>query len=139
MGTENAPFSAYSSAEAASIAVSPCESEYVGLSRLSPSVVFFRAFAISLGFPQPNLSILYEDNKSSINLVITPELPKRSRHILQRHHVIRALYVTKQIQPVHQGTHDIIPDGMTKTLGPTAFLYFRHRIMRSPPYSRSTA
>jgi len=133
IGTENAPFSAYSSAEPAGISVSPCESEYVGLSRLALSVVFFRAFAASLGFPQNSPSTLYEDNKSSINLVTTPELPKRSRHILQRHHVIRAMYLTRQINPVHQGTHDIIPDGMTKTLGPAAFLYFRSRLMRTPP------
>jgi hypothetical protein len=130
VGTDNAPFCTYSSAEAASIAVSPCESEYVGLSRLSLSIVFFRAFAISLGYPQPTPSKLFEDNRSSINLVITPELPRRSRHILQRHHVIRFLFHTGQIHPVHQGTHDIIPDGMTKTLGPTAFLYFRSKLMR---------
>ena len=58
-----------------------------------------------------------------------PELPRRSRHILQRHHVIRSLYLTKQILPTFEGTHDIIPDGMTKTLGPSAFLYFRDKLM----------
>ena len=133
IGTDNAPFSSYSSAEPASIAGSPCESEYVGLSRLAQSTVFFRKFAISLGFPQPEPSTLFEDNKSAINLTVTPELPRRSRHILQRHHVLRALYLTRQIVPVHQGTHDIIPDGMTKTLGVSAFLYFRFRLMRSYP------
>ena len=137
IGTENAPFVAFSSAEPSGIAVSPCESEYVGLSRLAISVVFFRSFAESLGFPQPEPSILYEDNKSAINLTTTPELPKRSRHILQRHHVIRFLYLSRKISPVHQGTHDIIPDGMTKTLGPTAFLFFRFRLMRPPRRQRT--
>ena len=131
IGTENAPFSSYSSAEPSGISGSPCESEYMGLSRCAQSVMFFRQFAISLGYPQPQPTVLYEDNQSAINLTVTPELPRRSRHILQRHHVLRFLYATHQIKPTHQGTHDIIPDGMTKTLGPAAFLYFRHRLMRS--------
>ena len=129
VGFNNAPFSAYSSAEPSSISVSPCESEYVCLSRLALNAVFFRKFATSLGYPQNNPSVLKQDNKSAINLVQAPELPRRSRHILQRHHVIRSIYLTKQILPTFEGTHDIIPDGMTKTLGPSAFLYFRDKLM----------
>ena len=132
VGFDNAPFSTYSSAEPASISVSPCESEYVCLSRLALNAVYFRKFAVSLGYPQKDPSPLKQDNKSTINLVKAPELPSRSRHILQRHHVIRFLYITKQILPIFEGTHDIIPDGMTKTLGPSAFLYFRSKLMRVP-------
>ena len=133
VGFDNAPFSTYSSAEPSSISVSPCESEYVCLSRLALNAVFFRKYAISLGYPQHNPSVLKQDNKSAISLVQAPELPRRSRHILQRHHVIRFLHSTGQIFPTFEGTHDIIPDGMTKTLGPSAFLYFRHKLMRHPP------
>ena len=131
VGFENAPFLTYSSAEPSSISGSPCESEYVCLSRLASDAVFFRKFAASLGFPQENPTVLKQDNKSAISLVKAPELPRRSRHILQRHHVIRFLYTTKQILPIFEGTHDIIPDGMTKTLGPSAFLYFRDKLMRT--------
>ena len=131
VGFDNAPFLAYSSAEPANISVSPCESEYVALSRLSLSVIFFRKFATSLGYPQDKPSILKQDNKSSISLVTAPELPRRSRHILQRHHIIRSLYLANQILPVFEGTHELIPDGLTKTLGPSAFLYFRSKLMRS--------
>lgn len=131
IGFNNAPFSTYSSAEPANISVSPCESEYVALSRLSLNVIFFRKFATSLGYPQNTPSILKQDNKSSISLVTTPELPRRSRHILQRHHIIRSLYLANQILPVFEGTHDLIPDGLTKTLGPSAFMYFRSKLMRS--------
>ena len=139
IGFDNAPFSTYSSAEPANISVSPCESEYVALSRLSLNVIFFRKFAVSLGYPQNKPSILKQDNKSSINLVTAPELPRRSRHILQRHHIIRSLYLANQILPVFEGTHELIPDGLTKTLGPSAFLYFRSKLMRSVlPISKST-
>ena len=130
IGFDNAPFLTYSSAEPSSISGSPCESEYVCLSRLASDAIFFRKFAISLGFPQDNPTVLKQDNKSAINLVKAPELPRRSRHILQRHHIIRFLYTTKQILPIFEGTHDIIPDGMTKTLGPSAILYFRDKLMR---------
>lgn len=131
IGFDNAPFLAYSSAEPANISVSPCESEYVALSRLSLNVIFFRKFAASLGYPQRNPSILKQDNKSSISLVTAPELPRRSRHILQRHHIIRSLYLANQILPTFEGTHELIPDGLTKTLGPSAFLYFRSKLMRN--------
>ena len=131
IGFDNAPFLTYSSAEPSSISGSPCESEYVCLSRLASDAIFFRKFAVSLGFPQDSPTVLKQDNKSAINLVKAPELPRRSRHILQRHHIIRFLFVTKQILPIFEGTHDIIPDGMTKTLGPSAFLYFRDKLMRT--------
>jgi hypothetical protein len=133
IGFNNAPFSAYSSAEPANISISPCESEYVSLSRLALNVIYFRKFATSLGYPQSTPSFLKQDNKSSISLVTAPELPRRSRHILQRHHVIRSLYLARQILPIFEGTHDIIPDGMTKSLGPSAFLYFRTKLMRTRP------
>ncbi len=38
-----------------------------------------------------------------------------------------------QILPIFEGTHNIIPDGMTKFLGPSAFLYFRAKLMRTHP------
>jgi hypothetical protein len=131
IGTDNAPFTSHSSIESSGPSGSPCETEYITLSRLGRDVMFYRQFAESLGFPQPNPSILFEDNQSTINLTTSPELPKRSRHILQKHHVLRFLYLTKQIMPMHQGTHDIIPDGMTKYFGVAAFLNFRYKLMKS--------
>ena len=132
IGTNNAPFSTYSSAEPANISSSPCESEYVSLGRLAASVMYFRQFANDLGYSQQAPSILYEDNQSAINLAVAPELPRKSRHILQRHHVLRFLQSLAHIKPMHQGTNDIIPDGMTKSKPPLPFLYFRSRLMGTP-------
>jgi hypothetical protein len=128
IGTCNAPFMVYSRAENSCISLSPHESEYVTLSRCARSALYFRQFAAELGFSQAEPTRLQEDSRTAINLTIAPAISRLSRHIAQKHHFLRWLYKQGSILPVAVGTHDINPNGMTKTLGPTDFLYFRHHL-----------
>lgn len=126
-----APFLSYSAAEKG-ISLSPCEGEYVTASKTAKPLVHFRQFARDLGFPQDSPSTMLQDNASSINLTTAPLIPSKSRHIALKHHHIRWLHKLKEIKPVHQGTNDVIPDALTKHVGPSRFLYFRQKVFQTP-------
>ena len=131
IGTTNAPFVVHSSAETAGIALSPCEAEYLALGRCAKDVTFFRQFASDLGFPQHSPTTILEDNQPAINLTTASQVTRRSRHIALKSHYVRYLYKTKQIAPKHIGTHDMIADGLTKTLSPSQFLWFRSKLLNT--------
>jgi len=129
VGAKTAPFFSYSSKEKG-VSLSPAEGEYVTLSKTAKPLIHYRQFATDLGYPQLQPSIMLEDNASAIKLTTTTIIPAKSRHIDLKHHHIRWAYQTKQILPQHQGTNDIIPDALTKHVGPSRFLYFRHQVFQ---------
>ena len=122
IGSKNAPFAVHSAAESSGIALSPCEAEYLSLGRCAKDVIFYRQFASDIGFSQRNPTIILEDNQPAINLTTSPQITRRSRHIALKSHYIRWLFQTKQIVPQHIDTHDMIADGLTKSLSPSKFL-----------------
>ena len=129
VGAKTAPFLSFSSKEKG-VSLSPAEGEYVTLSRTCKPLLHYRQFATDLGYPQLNPSIMLEDNASAIKLTTTPIIPSKSRHIDLKHHHVRWAYQTNQVKPQHQGTHDIVPDAMTKHVGPSRFLFFRHQVFQ---------
>ena len=129
-GAKTSPFQAHSATDATggSIPLSPMESEYVALSLTARTLAHYRQFAEDLGFPQRNPSIMLEDNDSAIKLANSPQIPAKSRHINLKFHHIRREIQRNQIQPRHQGTQDIVTDGMTKVTSPSRFLYNRSQL-----------
>ena len=57
-----------------------------------------------------------------------PAISRNSRHIAQYGHLLRHLYQTGEMVPAYLGTHEIIPNGLTKTLGPTDYIYHEHQL-----------
>ena len=94
IGTVNAPFSVYSSAETAGIALSPCEAEYLALNRCAKDVTFFRQFASNIGFPQPLPTIILKDNQPAMNINSANHITRKSRHIKDlKSHYVRCVMV----------------------------------------------
>jgi hypothetical protein len=133
VGANTAPFDTYSAPEKG-VQLSPMESEYVTLSRTARKLTHWRQMAEDLGHPQLQPSIMLEDNSSAIKLTVSPSIPTKSNHIALKVHHVRHLWKSKQITPRHQGTCDITPDVLTKHVGPSRFLFSRHKILapRSP-------
>ena len=104
----------------------------LALGRCAKDVVFFRQFASDIGFPQPLPTIILEDNQPAINLTTSNQVTRKSRHIALKSHYVRWLYLTKQIAPLHISTHDMIADGLTKSLSPSKFLWFRSQLLNTP-------
>ena len=133
VGAPSAPF-LFHSAKEPGPSLSPCEGEYVTLSKTAQQLVHYRQFAADLGYTdqlsQP--SIMLEDNDSARKLTTAPLIPSKSRHIALKEHHIRHLHAIKAITVIHQGSHDIVPDAATKHVGPSRFLYFRSQVFQGP-------
>ena len=132
IGNHNAPFLAHSTAEPSGVALSPCEAEYIALGRCAKDGTFYRQFAkrSRLSSNTTNNNPRRQSTRNKFNSA--PQITRKSRHIAIRHHYLRWLYQTKQISPKHQGTNDLIPDGLTKSLPPTKFLWFRSQLLNIP-------
>ena len=134
IGNSNAPFLTSCKAENQYISPDPMTAEYVSITRAAKNVVHFRQLSIELGWPQPTPSILYNDSQSSINLTKSQIIPRPSRHIMNQFHYQRSLQANNIIQLQKEGTHNLIPDMMTKSDNRTnKFLYDRSQLFNTPP------
>ena len=61
-------------------------------------------------------------------LTTAPAISRNSRHIAHYAHLLRHLYKTGGMVPAYLGTHEIIPNGLTKTLGPIDYIYHEHQL-----------
>ena len=114
---------------------SPLPSAPVALTlrRCAQHVQYFRHFAADIWFPQQNPTVILEDNQPAINLTVAPQVTRKSRHIALKEHYILFLYKSQQITPKYVGTNDMIADGLTKSLAPTKFLWFRTQLLKNTP------
>ena len=128
VGAHTAPFESYSAPEKG-VQLSPMESEYTLLSRTAKRLSHWRQMAEDLGHPQTTPSVMLEDNSSAIKLAEAPAIPSKSSHIALKIHHVRYQIKNKEISVRHQGTCDITPDFLTKHVGPSRFLFSRHKIL----------
>ena len=82
-----------------------------------------RSFLLSLGFPQPEPTILYEDNMSTISMIHNKTNGKRTKHIEVRYNLVREQYEKKVIKMVHCPTAVMTSDMLTKSLLPAPFVH----------------
>ena len=129
----SAPFVVHYSAETTSVALSPCEAEYLALGRCAQHVQYFRQFAADIRFPHHHPSVILEHNQTAINLTTAPQVTRKSRQIALKEHYIRFLHTSQQITPKYIGTNDMVANGLTKSLAPTKFLWFRQQLLNNTP------
>lgn len=129
-GARTSPFLAHSASDSTggSLPLNPMEAEYVTLSLTAKQLSHYRQFAEDLGFRQHKPSIMLEDNASAIKLANSPQIPARSRHINLKFHHVRREIQRNEVKPQHQGTHNIMSDGMTKITSPSRFLFNRSQL-----------
>jgi hypothetical protein len=129
VGRNSAPVLTCSSKQKDCIATGSMEAEYVALTQAIKKALPLRFLLEQLGFPQTTPMIVFEDNKSAINLANAPTVTKNSKHIFQRHHYIRLLVKQQIAQLVHLPTADMTADLLTKPMAPTLFLRLRDKLM----------
>jgi hypothetical protein len=137
IGAPSAPFLTHAGPESTCIPLSPMEAEYVSLARTCKPILYYRQYVSELapGFPQTTPTPIKQDNQSAINLTISPQIPTKSRYISLRHHFIRDLFQRKIIIPIHENTHDMQCDVMTKYTAPSKFYYDRAQLFNAAPAS----
>ena len=132
VGARTSPCITYS-APLKGIPLSPTEAEYTNNSKTAKIISHYRQHAADLGHPQPQPTTMLTDNASAIKLTLAPQIPTKSNHMNLKYYHILDLHKTKQIQLQHQGTCDIITDGMAKHVGPSRFLWCRDKLFT--PYT----
>lgn len=108
------------------VALSSMNSEYIALSSTSQEVIWSRSMLEELGFNQSDPSIIWEDNKSCIDIASSYRLHPGSKHIDIRHHFIRDRVINiKDLVIRRKASGDMTADFFTKNLPYPAFS--RHR------------
>ena len=99
------------------------------LLNVEKKIAHLRQLLAEVGFEQKDPTVIYEDNQSAINLAIAPQIPRKSRHILVRHHYIRDLVATKIVTIKHLGTDQMVADLLTKPLSALKYIPFRNALL----------
>jgi hypothetical protein len=81
--------------------------EYTCLNKCAKKCLQWRQFANILGFPSSEPSKIRQDNNSAINLVKAPQVSRKSRWLLIKHHFVRSLYKEKLIDPIYTNTNEM--------------------------------
>jgi hypothetical protein len=92
-------------------------------------IMWARNFLSELGYPQNNPTTLFEDNMSTISLIVNKGNGQRSKHIDLRYNFVREQVVEKVLAMIHLPGVDMTSDILTKPLGPTAFLHLRPKLL----------
>ncbi len=103
--------------------------EFVATHVVCKEIMWARSFLLSLGFPQPEPTILYEDNMSTISMIHNKTNGKRTKHIEVRYNLVREQYEKKVIKMVHCPTADMTSDMLTKSLSPAPFVHLRRNML----------
>ena len=99
-----------------SVSLSSTEAEYISLSTATQEVLWLRTFLHELGYPQLSSSIIYEDNKSCIDIATNNRFNARTKHIALRHHFIKDHVKSKEIHLQRIRTTAMVTDMFTKPL-----------------------
>ncbi|GJQ73702.1 hypothetical protein Trydic_g14037 [Trypoxylus dichotomus] len=97
------------------VALSTSEAEYIGLTEVAKEAIYLRRFLIELGMERLADVKVY-NNLSALRLAENPTYHARSKHIDIRHHLVRDVLKSGQLELLHVGTNDMIADVLTKGL-----------------------
>jgi hypothetical protein len=99
-----------------SIALSSTEAEYISLSATARDVLWTRMLLQELGFQQKGPTVIYEDNKSCINIAQSRKAQPGVKHIDIREHFFRDKVSSNEIQLISKPTAEMTADLFTKQL-----------------------
>ena len=121
VGPINAPF--YSHAKILdSVSACPMTAEYITSNLCCKEFLHYRQFSSELGWIPDSPTPFYMDSQTSINLIIAPEISKKSRFLAVKHHFIRERVSEGDIQPIKLPSADQRADSLTKIFSPSKMI-----------------
>ena len=135
VGSANAPFHCYARAQS-DVATCPMTSEYYSAASSCKAVMFYREFSRALRFAPIAATCLYLDSRTAVNLVVAPEVSKRSRHIAVSFHYIRQLVAEGHIRVQHVLSQYMRADAITKIFPRAKFRRQRAALLNSDGFLR---
>lgn len=111
--------------------LSSTEAEYVALCEAVREVVWVRQLLEDFGVPQSKPTVIYEDNKSCIEMVNGRSNHQASKHINPKFHFTRDKLKDGVIKVEHMPTGEMIADMLTKPLNAETFRKFKDLILNN--------
>jgi len=103
--------------------------EFIATHIVTKEIMWARRFLASIGYPQEEPTILYEDNMSTIAMIKNKCNGKRTKHIEVRYNLIREQVEKLAIKMQHLITTNMTSDMLTKALSPAPFIHLRKQIL----------
>jgi hypothetical protein len=91
----------------------------------SKLIMWLRQLLSELGYSSQHPTIMYEDNKSAIQIAANGNDKGRTKHMDVRYHLIRDLVQAGTIQVQYMPTDSMVADILTKPLDSKLFLKFQ--------------
>ena len=107
------------------VALSTAEAEYVALSGAAQETTWMRQLLIDLHHPQPEPTVVYEDNQAAIAISQNSQSHTKMKHIDIRYHYVREKVLDNTIEIRYCPTNDMLADVLTKGLTYDKFKRFR--------------
>ena len=99
--------------------------EFIATHIVAKEILWCRRLLSSLGYPQLEPTILFEDNKSTISMIKNKCNGKRTKHIDVRYNLIRELCEKMVIAMTYLSSAEMTSDTLTKSLAPGPFNHLR--------------
>jgi len=128
VGKSNAPFKTVAKMQQ-EVAPDPMSAEYYSASKATLDISYFRQFATELGWPPKDPTTLFLDCQTAINLIVAPEITKKSRHMRAKHHYIRERVVDGEILVMHVSKEEMRADFLTKFFRRNTFIKLRNNLL----------
>lgn len=109
--------------------LSTCEAELVAATEACKDLLHIRYVAKDLEIDTSQRTPLFEDNQSTISLILKSGITKRSKHVETRWFFCRELQDAGLIQTIYKHTSEQVADIMTKRLTEETFKYLRDRLV----------
>lgn len=109
------------------VALSSCESEYMGETQATKEAIWLRRLLAGLlgQEKEPMATVIFGDNQGAIALAKNPQFHARTKHIDIQHHFVREKQAEGEVDIQYTPTERQIADGLTKALPKDAFEAFR--------------
>ena len=137
VGKNNAPFKTVAKMQQ-EVAPDPMAAEYYSANKATLDISYFRQFATELGWPPKGPTVLYLDCQTAINLVVAPEITKKSRHMRAKHHYIRELVIEGVVLVIHVPREEMRADFLTKFFRRNTFIALRDSLLNLSSASLSS-
>ena len=110
------------------VALSTTEAEYIAASAVAREVIWVRRLLNEIQHQCVEPTVLYVDNRSTIQLCKYPSSVRSTKHIETRFHFIREKVESNELQVEHIAGEDQLADICTKILPKTRFCKLRDAI-----------
>lgn len=103
--------------------------EFIAAHTVAKEVMWARNFLEELGYAQTRPTTIFEDNQSTIALIMKDGNGNRTKHIAMRYYFIKELVKQDTVRIEYLPTEDMTSDILTKPTGPTLFTRLRSKLL----------